>query len=155
MNMTRKGRAHLITGGLLVGLILVIALLWANPMVLVWVLLGLMAVMAYGVLYLLVQARMPKADDDGAAEEEESGDDDSVASTRRETNEVETHERPPPRQRIRRTEAQPRGGLEPSREVARELPNGANSVQTSDDGPPEESRPKPRAPRRTKRPASE
>ncbi|MBI3070489.1 MAG: hypothetical protein HYY84_00030 [Deltaproteobacteria bacterium] len=152
--MTRKGRAHLITGGLLLGLILIIALLWANPMVLVWVLLGIMAVMAYGVLYLLVQARMPKAAGDDEAAEHEGADEADDAKDEAIDSDAELHEPPVPQ---KRRVASPSRGMEPSREVSREFPNGAREARMTPDEGVRETEPPPRvrSARRTKRPLSE
>jgi hypothetical protein len=152
--MTGKGRAHLITGGLLLGLIVAIILLWSNPMVLVWVLLGIMAVMAYGVLYLLVQSRMPKTEETDDAEDEHNDDDDDRETSARVNDDVDEIVRPSPRPRVRRTEA-PTRAAEPSREVSRELPNGRVRDEANNTGAVPESRPKSRAPRRVKRPTTE
>ena len=51
-------RAHLITSMILVGVVGTIALIVSYPMLLLWILLAIAAVMAYAAVYLLVSARL-------------------------------------------------------------------------------------------------
>lgn len=51
-------RAHLVTSAILAGVVGAIALIVSYPILLLWILLAIAAVMAYAAVYLLVSARL-------------------------------------------------------------------------------------------------
>jgi len=56
--MPTNVRIHVAAGGLLIVLVTVIALFWSFPKLLVYVLLAIVAALAYGALYLILAAWM-------------------------------------------------------------------------------------------------
>lgn len=64
-------KAHVITTVLLVAVVAIIALLWAHPILLLYLFLAVVGVMAYAAVYLVVSARL--VEDDALEQPAEAG----------------------------------------------------------------------------------
>ncbi len=62
--MSPRLRTHLVTAGLFAAVILVVLLVWSLRSVVVWVLLGVVALLVYWGLYLLVSTRLRTRDEE-------------------------------------------------------------------------------------------
>lgn len=63
-------RAAMIAAFVLIAVIILIVVIWSYPMILLYILLGVIGIMAYGAIYLIVSARMARDEheDDDVAE---------------------------------------------------------------------------------------